>query len=214
MSSLPVPIRLAMLFIPPNNSVRIRALREQLDGNGVADVPDDASLIGNARRGDRAAFGMLVERYFRAAYSSAYAVLGSAGDAEEIAQETFVQAWVKLHKLRDPGAVGGWIWRIARDTALKHIRKHGRMKPMDTVPEGQGHGGQPHEPLVEAEEKEHLLAALSKLPDDMQKVLVMKFWEDLDYDEMARRTGVTAAALYQRVCRGLKRLRQVMETPG
>ncbi len=203
-----------MLFIPPNNSVRIRALREQLDGNGVADAPDDASLIANARRGDRHAFGMLVERYFRAAYSSAYTVLGNAGDAEEIAQETFVQAWVKLHKLRDPNAVAGWIWRIARDTALKHIRKHGRMKPMDTVPEGPDATDQPHEPLVEAEEKEHLLAALNKLPEDMREVLVMKFWEDLDYDEMARRTGATAAALYQRVCRGLKRLRQVMETPG
>jgi RNA polymerase sigma factor (sigma-70 family) len=171
----------------------------------VTDAPDDASLIRSALRGDRQAFGLIVERYFRAAYASAYAVLGNAGDAEEIAQETFVQAWQKLDRLREPSALPGWIWRIARDTALKHIRKHSRMKAMAIVPE-HGESDQPHQPLLEAEEKQALLAAMEKLPDEMREALIMKFWEDLEYEEMAARTGASAAALYQRVCRGLKKL--------
>lgn len=201
-----------MLFIPPHNPVRISRPAELQDGNSVTEVPDDASLIGKARRGDRHAFGLIVERYFRAAYASAYAVLGNAGDAEEIAQETFVQAYQKLDRLREPGALPGWLWRIARDTALKHIRKHGRMKPVGEVPESPSRQNEPHMPLVAAEEKQQLLAAMGGLPVEMQEALVMKFWEDLDYDQMAARTGASAAALYQRVCRALKRLREVIET--
>lgn len=193
-----------------HNPVRKVRTPEHTGGNGV--TPDDATLIRDARRGDRQAFGLIIERYFRAAYASAYAVLGHAGDAEEIAQDTFVQAYQKLDKLREPSALPGWIWRIARDTALKHIRKHKRMKPMGEVPDA---GGQesPIQPLLDEEEKSKLLRAMGQLPEDMQQALQMKFWQDMDYEDMARATGVSAAALYQRVCRGLKRLREVMDQP-
>lgn len=204
----PFPAGLFLLLW--QNAGQSPANRGTLDGSAVTEAPDDASLIESARRGDRAAFGVIVERYFRAAFSSAYAVLGNAGDAEEIAQETFVQAWQRLDRLREPAALPGWIWRIARDTALKHIRKHGRMKAVAEVPE-HGESDQPHQPLVEAEEKQALLAALETLPEEMREAMIMKFWEDLDYEEMSRRTGASAAALYQRVCRGLKKLRQNLE---
>ena len=173
---------------------------------------EDATLIEAARRGDEQAFARLVSRHYRAAYASAYAVLGNAGDAEEIAQETFVQVFQKLDRLREPGALVGWIWRIARDSALKHIRKHKRIKPMGEVPEVNT-GESPDQPMMAGEEKEALHAALNQLPDDMREALLMRFWEELEYEQMAERTGMTAAALYQRVCRALKRLRELME-PG
>ncbi|MCA8913632.1 MAG: RNA polymerase sigma factor [Planctomycetes bacterium] len=176
-------------------------------------APDDEALIRQAQQGDHDAFGRLVERYYRAAYASAYGVLGNASDAEEIAQETFVQVFEKLDRLREPGAFTSWIWRIARDTALKHIRKHKRVRPVADTPEVETED-RPHEPLVAAEEKDQLLAALEELPEDMREAVLMRYWEELEYDEMASRTGVSAAALYQRVCRGLKRLREVIERQG
>jgi RNA polymerase sigma-70 factor, ECF subfamily len=173
--------------------------------------PDDATLIKRCREGDREAFGEIIERYYRAAYASAYAVLGNAGDTEEIVQETFVQAWQKLGKLREPSALPGWIWRIARDTALKHIRKHKRMHRVEQVPEDGDQSHAPDAPLVQDEEKAELLEALKQLPEDMRDALLMKYWEEIDYDEMSKRTGASPAALYQRVCRGLKRLREILE---
>src|SRR5688572_16827784 len=103
----------------------------------MPEAGDDAVLIKRALAGDDVAFGILVERHFGAAYSSAYAVLGNTSDAEELAQETFVQVFQKLERLREPGAFVGWVWRIAHDLALKHIRKHGRMKVVSDVPETQ-----------------------------------------------------------------------------
>lgn len=175
----------------------------------MPEAGDDAGLIKRALAGDGGAFSALVERHFGAAYASAYAVLGNASDAEELAQETFVQAYEKLERLREPGAFVGWVWRIARDLALKHIRKHGRMKVVEDVPESRS-AESPLEPLVAGEEQQGLREALATLPDDQREALLMKYWQDLEYDEMARRTGVSEEALYQRVCRGLKRLREVL----
>ncbi|MCC6466481.1 MAG: sigma-70 family RNA polymerase sigma factor [Planctomycetes bacterium] len=172
---------------------------------------DDAALIRRVLAGDNAAYGALVERYWRHAHGSAYAVLGNAGDAEEIAQETFVQVYEKLSSLREPGALSSWVWRIARDTALKHLRKHKRLTPTGELPEPHRAHEPPEAALLAGEEKSALLAALGTLPDDMREALQMRYWEELDYDAMADRTGVSAAALYQRVCRGLKRLREILE---
>lgn len=186
---------------------------ETFSWTNVTGAPDDEALIRQAQQGDHDAFGRLVERYYRAAYASAYGVLGNSSDAEEIAQETFVQVFQKLDRLREPGAFTSWVWRIARDTALKHIRKHKRIRPVAETPEVESED-RPHSPLIAAEEKEQLLAALGEIPEDMREALLMRYWEELEYEEMATRTGVSAAALYQRVCRGLKRLREVIESQG
>lgn len=175
-------------------------------------APDDEALIRKARRGDREAFGMLVERHYRAAFASAYAVLGNVSDAEEMAQETFVQVFQKLDKLREPKAFTGWLWRIARDTSLKHIRKHKRIKHVGDSPDLKPDTESPAEPLMADEEKAQLIEALQELPDDMRQAVLMRYWEELEYEDMAERTGASASALYQRVCRGLKKLREIMES--
>lgn len=191
----------------------------QVPGNAPGNAPspsahelhDDALLIRRVLSGDRAAFGQIVEKYHRQAYHSAYAVLGNSSDAEEIAQETFVQVYQKLDRLREPGALPGWVWRISRDTALKHIRKHRRVRPVGELPEVVNDAGAPHLRLVAGEEKEALLGALEQLPDEMREALLMRYWEDIDYEEMAARTGISAGTLYQRVCRGLKKLRELLD---
>jgi RNA polymerase sigma-70 factor, ECF subfamily len=194
------------------NSRQKAASNETNPRTNVSGAPDE-ELISAARRGDHDAFGRLVERYYRAAYASAYAVLGNRSDAEEIAQETFVQVFQKLDRLRVPGALTSWIWRIARDSALKHIRKHKRIKPVGQAPDLVLDDAAPHAPMVAAEEKQELMVALEQLPDDMREAVLMRYWEELEYEEMARRTGISAAALYQRVCRGLKHLRESLSGP-
>lgn len=179
----------------------------------MSEAADDAALISRALGGEAQAFGLLVERHFGAAYASAYAVLANASDAEELAQETFVQAYEKLERLREPAAFVGWIWRIAHDLALKHLRKQGRMKVVSELPE-QAQENPPSGALIGGEERQALAHALEQLPEDMRQALLMKYWQELDYDEMARRSGVSAEALYQRVCRGLKRLRDLLAEGG
>ncbi|MEE9311629.1 MAG: RNA polymerase sigma factor [Planctomycetota bacterium] len=171
---------------------------------------DDESLIRKAISGDKHAYGQLVERHYGAAYASAYGVSGNASDAEEIAQETFVQAYIKLDRLREPKAWLGWIWRIARDLSLKRIRKHKRIIMTGNAPDLKTEEARPSDGLDKEEEKSALLAAIDLLPEDMRQAVQMKYWQGLSYAEMAERTGIAEGALYQRVCRGLKQLREEM----
>lgn len=177
----------------------------------MAEAPDDAALIARTLRGDEAAYAALVERHWHTAFGSAWAVLNNRGDAEEMAQETFVQVYQKLATLREPGAIGGWVWRIARDTSLKYIRKHKRVKAMGELPDTGETGEGPEMPMLAGEERSALMQAMNELPEEMREALTMKYWEELEYEQMAKRTGSSEAALYQRVCRGLKRLRELLE---
>ncbi len=75
-------------------------------------------LVGLAREGDEKAFEELVRLHFRAAYAVALAVLGSADDAEDVAQEAFIVAYQRLETCREPDRFSGWVVQIARNRAL------------------------------------------------------------------------------------------------
>src|SRR4051812_23246788 len=93
---------------------------EQLAANPEAGV--DLALVRQAQAGDEQAFGTLVERNRRAVYRAAYAALGSAEDAEDVAQETFVAVYQKLQGFRGESAFRTWLLAIAWRRALDRRR--------------------------------------------------------------------------------------------
>ena len=86
-----------------------------------------AQLVRAAQRGHREAFGELVERYQRAAYAIAYRRLGNHAEAQELCQEVFIQALRKIHQLRDPCAIGGWLRSITHRMAINRAMRRGPM---------------------------------------------------------------------------------------
>ncbi|HEY0277286.1 MAG TPA: sigma-70 family RNA polymerase sigma factor [Solirubrobacterales bacterium] len=79
---------------------------------------DDSTLVTTARDGDLASFEELVRRHQSPVYRVALRMLGSRADAEDVAQETFVQAWRSLSKFRGESAFGTWLYRIATNRSL------------------------------------------------------------------------------------------------
>jgi RNA polymerase sigma-70 factor (ECF subfamily) len=75
-------------------------------------------LVGAAQRGDRQAFGRLIERYERAVYGTVFRRLGNHAEAQEVCQEVFIQALEKIGQLRDPRCFGGWLRAIAGRMAI------------------------------------------------------------------------------------------------
>ncbi len=80
-----------------------------------------------AQAGDRLAFGQLVERYERAVYNTALRRLGNHAEAQELAQEVFVQALRKLPQLREPAAFGGWLRAITTRMAINRVTRGGHV---------------------------------------------------------------------------------------
>src|SRR5438309_976577 len=82
----------------------------------------DAELVENSRTGDWCAFGELIGRYERAVRHVAWSLAGDRHEAEDLAQETFLRAWLNLDCLSDPAKFGGWVRRIAFGVTVDWLR--------------------------------------------------------------------------------------------
>ena len=102
------------------------------------DVNDDVELIEAAREGDRSAYGRLVERYQDRLYNALVRVVGSAEDARDIAQDAFVQAWLKLDTFRGAAAFYTWLYRIAFNRAMSQQRRTRPTQSLEAAPEAAG----------------------------------------------------------------------------
>ncbi len=95
-------------------------------------TPSDAEQVERARAGDQRAFGALYDTWFDRVYDLAFRVVRDGNAAADVAQDTFLSAWRELEELSDPAAFGGWVRRIARNTALNRRKKDQRAQPVDT----------------------------------------------------------------------------------
>lgn len=99
------------------------------------DHPDDAVLVEQAKAGDQEAFAALYDRYFDAVYDFVARMLRNRDEAADVAQDTFLKAMGALTGLTDPARVRSWLFSIARNTALNHIERSRRSRPLFMVDE-------------------------------------------------------------------------------
>jgi RNA polymerase sigma-70 factor, ECF subfamily len=139
-------------------------------------------LVLRCQTGDEAALGELMARYSPGLRLFLRKMTRQPAAADDLLQETWIDAYGKVSRLRDPGAFATWVYRIARDKAYRHLRRR---------PEPAGIGEDAI--LVEADESEFtpdeadaVRAALDELPEEQREVLVLRFVEQMTYDEIAR----------------------------
>ncbi len=160
----------------------------------------DAELIDASRRGERAAFGTLVERYANMVEAVSYASTRDRTLGEDIAQDTFVAAWRDLDRLRDTGAVRPWLCGIARNLARKARRRRGRevaAPEPDAVVERT-----PFDVLHEGQAEKLVAAALARVPDVYREALVLFYYEQRATRDVADALGISEEALHKRLSRG------------
>src|SRR5688572_17417884 len=153
-------------------------------------MQDDSQWIQAARRGDAAAFGQLVRQYQDRLANALLYVCGSHDEAEDVAQEAFVQAYVKLRTFAGGSAFYTWLYRIAVNAAISRRRKRREQTSVDSKREELGlepmdDGEQADERLLREERAVQVQQALSRLSDEHRTILVLREIDDCDYDEIA-----------------------------
>jgi len=162
-----------------------------------------AELVTAARRGNRAAFGSLYERFHRVVHAVALARV-PACDAGDVVQDVFADGWTKLARLRDPAAFPGWIVAIARNRATDAAR---RRRPVDIAADL----AVDPPPRIEAAAA---LRAIRELPDTYRETLVMRLVEGLTGPEIAEHTGMSPDSVRVHLHRGMKLLRERLGEGG
>jgi RNA polymerase sigma-70 factor (ECF subfamily) len=156
-------------------------------------------------------FHSLFERYSGDVYRFALYLSGDPSLAEEIAQETFVRAWVTPEEIR-AGTVKGYLLTIARHLFLAEVRRRGRQVALDTAAPDPQPG--PPEVVSGRLELAAVLEALQSLPEADRAALLMHAQDDLSYAEIARALGLSLTAVKGRVHRARIKLRQLCEPKG
>ncbi len=157
------------------------------DGDFPGEIPpagassmSDAALVARVRGGDAEAYQPLVERYQRAVLGLAARLAGRGGDPEDLAQEAFVRAFEYLGSLKEPDRFGPWLFQVVRslhrdrskrrDSERRALENRQLLLRWANVPGGEGLG-----------------SALYRLPPAEYQVLRLRYFDGLNYDEIARR---------------------------
>lgn len=169
---------------------------------------DDAYLVGAARDGDLDAFEALVRRHQGPVFRLALRMTGSRADAEDAAQDTFVQAWRSLHLYRGDATFRVWLARITTNRCLDVVatRRPTSELPTEFADEAGDAGAR-------AEEHERLRAltqAILALPPDARAALVLREFQGLSYAEVAGVLDVSVAAVKGRIHRARLELTAMM----
>ena len=152
---------------------------------------EDEKLVALTRRGHEHAFDTLVERYQSRLLGFCRQMLGSTEDAEDVLQEVFVAAYNAMVADERPIAVRPWLYRIARNRCLNHLRKPTAdgQDTMDTHPHM--NGVTTHERVQNREEFRSLLADVGELPETQRSALLLREIDAMSYEEIAKAMDTT-----------------------
>lgn len=176
--------------------------------------PSDERLIEQALRGDTSAFGTLVRRWYGPVLAFCQTRMISPFDAEDAVQESFLRAHRQLAQLREPQRFGAWLQGIAGHVCVDTIRKLSRGTAtvgIDLAEMPAGDDG-PARSAADLDEREHLIRTLHELPDSNREVLLLHYFNDMTYDEMADWLGVARSTVNERLRNGREMLRRRMLT--
>jgi RNA polymerase sigma factor (sigma-70 family) len=187
-------------------------------GNASGATIADAELVTQLQQGSEAAFRTLVERYQQRVYSTAFSLLRSAEEAEDVAQEVFVEVYQTVARFRSETALSTWLYRLATSRALQHRRRASAKKRFAYFTSLLGfHNQVLHEPpdhahplaLLEGEQQLRLLLDhIGRLPNQQQVAFTLRHEQDLSYDEIAAVLDTTVSAVESLLFRARQTLRQ------
>ncbi len=172
--------------------------------------------LERARAGDQAAFGLLVEMYQRPIFTLTYRMLGHVTEAEDAAQETFLRAYARLHQYDPQRKFSTWIFSIAHYHCIDRLRKRRvQIIGIDESPvifSLESETARPEENVLAAEQAEEVQALVNQLEPDYRTPLILRYWNDCSYQEIAEIMNISVAAVKSRLFRARKKLASLHET--
>jgi len=175
----------------------------------------DAQTIAAVRGGDPSAYGELVARYQDRLFRTLSRLLGSVDDAEDVAQEAIIQAYVKLDTFKGNSAFYTWLYRIAFNLAMSHARKRRPATLLDgdenrSLAEPVDQGKSPQQAVETKERIETVQNAINQLADDYRQVVVLRELEGCDYEQIAHILEIPIGTVRSRLFRARTQLKATL----
>jgi RNA polymerase sigma-70 factor (ECF subfamily) len=175
---------------------------------------DESDLLTALSAGDRQAAARLVDQTYQQVYAALVRFTGGDADlAADLTQETYRKAWKSLPRFKRRSQFATWLYRIAYNTFLNHVRRPVRAQPIDDFDRAMDvrdpEPGQ-EETISRQEVRERLRRAVIGLPEELRFTVTARFWGELPVEEIARLEDVTGAAIRKRLKKAMTSLRTVL----
>ncbi len=176
----------------------------------------EQTWIIQAQNGDQQAFAKLVDAYKGPVYNLTYRMLGNPADAEDAAQETFLRAYANLRSYDPARKFSSWLLAIASNHCIDQLRRRRiQWVSMEDLPPWESLRAQtsdPEEVAVRRADNQHIESLLQTLPPDYRLVVVLRYWHDYSYQEIAEVTDSTVSAVKSRLHRARRMLAARLES--
>jgi len=180
----------------------------------------DAGIVAQVLAGDRDAFRVVVERHSHSLFRLAYRMTGNEQDAEEVVQETFLRAYRRLNRFEARSSFSTWLYRIAVNCSLDFSRKRRQLDERQLAPNPEL--PDPVESLastdpsadrlvMSAEVRRKVEATMNELTEKEKAAFVLRHYEGMSIEEVARAMGLRANAAKNNIFRAVQKLRRALE---
>ncbi len=170
---------------------------------------EEAKLIQQAKSGDQAAFGALMERYEKQVYHQALRLLSHPEDAADVTQEVFLKVWRSLPSFQGESSFSTWLYRLTGNAAIDLLRREKRRRGELSLDDGDYQWDStladpaptPEDALERQELRRAVAEGLSQLSEEHRHILVLREVNGLPYDEIGRILGLSAGTVKSRIAR-------------
>lgn len=184
--------------------------------------PQEGALIRAACAGNQRAFNALVQLYQRRLYNYCYRMVGNADDACDVTQEAFVRAWRNIASFRVGEPMAPWLYRIAHNLCIDHLRRKPNTLSLDVeMEEGRDPADKtadPEKAAQDCETRRVINAAIADLPEKYRAVMLLRHGKGMALEEIAESLGLPLNTVKVHLFRAREqmrgRLQGVLEVGG
>ena len=172
----------------------------------------DADLVERYLAGDMTAFDELMIRYERQIYRVCYRFVDNREDAMDLAQEVFIKAFEHLGSFRRESSLKTWLYRIAMNHCINHVKKHSQ-EFVEVTETTARVAPSVHGQMEEREERDQFRQLVKQLPPKQKAILELRINEQLSYEEIAKISGRSVSTIKASVFFALEKLRKLVKDP-
>ncbi len=174
-------------------------------------LQSDTLLCERAADGDTAAFQALICRYGPSMRAYAIRLTGSQADADDVLQETLIQAWKKIDTVHNPQRIKSWLMTLVSRKGIDYLRSQKSSSNLDAGPEPPAQGPTPEQSAITGSSLDALSQVLQKLPPQQRQIWVMREIGKASYREIAETLEISEASVRGRLARARLALLEGME---
>jgi RNA polymerase sigma-70 factor (ECF subfamily) len=181
------------------------------------EIEDEERLIARVQEGDLRSFDLLVKKYQKKIYFLAYRMVKNHDTADDIAQETFINAYSSIKSFKLGHGFYTWLYRICMNLSINHLKRQKFVIPESHFEEESNPlekevaGEDPLAILIQKEQESKIEQAIDSLPPKYKAVFILQVYEDLSYEEIAQTLKISMGTVMSRLFRARERLQKVLK---